>query len=196
MSATEKPAEAMSARAPALFRLPANATDRQKGQWKKQMLLWLSDQIEQQVEQQTAIAPAVLSAMTPEYLREWSKEIRIQRARSGHPDDLQRLQKLYPELADFNISPRREKGRPPDQREFNVAKVAADFTRRIRALWQKQYGSKNRKQGEISAEDFALDICKGWYEEEAAHLIVDEVKAAAKPSGRHKRRRKNTRQIA
>jgi hypothetical protein len=189
----------MSAGAPALFRLPPSATDHQKAQWKEQMLLWLSDQLEQQVEQQNAITPAVLSAMTPEYLREWFKKNRIQRARSGHPDELQKLQKLYPELADFHISPKRGQGqRPPKQPEFDVAKVAADFTRRIRALWRKQYGkvqrTRDETQADMSAEHFAADICKERYTEEAAHLTVDEVKAAAKPSGRHKPRRKNTRQ--
>jgi hypothetical protein len=132
--------------------------------------------------------------MTPEYLRQWNERYRIQQARSGNPEP---LRKLYPQFADCIFSPPLKQGKTyPEQPEFDVARVAARLTRSIRALWLAQYGRKRRERDEISAEDFAISICKEWYEEEAAHLTVDEVRAAAKPSGRHKPRRKNTRQRA
>jgi hypothetical protein len=42
-------------------------------------------------------------------------------------------------------------------------------------------------QADISAEHFAVDICKEWFEMEAAPLTVGKV-VAAKPSGREPRR--------
>jgi hypothetical protein len=97
---------------------------------------------------------------------------------------------LYPQFADCIHAPRRRKGQKyPKVKPFNAAKAAADFARRIRALWQQQYGTKNRKQGEKSAEDFAIEIANEWFEEKAAHLTVDAVLAAAKTSGKHKTRK-------
>jgi hypothetical protein len=181
----------MSAGAPALFRLPSNATDHQKSQWKQQMRRWLSDQLAQQLD---VITPAMVQAMTPNYLREWNEKYRTQQARNGNPEP---LRKLYPQIADCIFSPPLKQGKTyPRQPEFDVAKVATRLTRSIRALWLAQYNKKHRERDEISAEDFAIDICMEWFEGEAAHLSVDEVKAAAKPSGRHKPRRKNTRQRA
>ncbi|MET3840960.1 hypothetical protein [Bradyrhizobium sp. OAE829] len=142
------------------------------------MLVWLSNQIYDCIVKENRDANA--NAPT------W-EEICIEEARAGHP---QGLQKLYPHFADCISSPKRSQG----QNKYSnyemiadVAETAAEYARHIRALWRKQYGKLNRtrdeRQAGISAEHFAVDICKEYFGKEAAGLTVEAVLAAAKPSG-------------
>jgi hypothetical protein len=182
----------MNASAPTLFRLSKNASDRQKRRWEEDMRRWLSDRIAQQLDAMMPTAAAV-AHMTEAWLREWNEKYRIQQARSGNPEPLRRL---YPQFSDCIHSPPLKQGckYPPPPPKFDTARVAADFARRIRVLWRKQYGKMHREESEMSAEAFAVDICKEWFEEEAVNLAIDAVTVAAKPSGKHKPRRQITRQ--
>ncbi len=174
----------MNASAPKLFRLPPKASRREQDQWKKQMRLWLSNQIDdysvKEIHNANANAPT------------W-EEICIGEARAGHPEG---LRKLYPHFADCIFSPERERWHryPKYEMVADVAEMAAEYAQHIRVLWRKQYGKVNRtrdeRQAGSSAEHFAVDICKELFGKEAAHLTVEAVHAAAKPSGKHKPRRK------
>lgn len=151
------------------------------------MRLWLESQLDRQHIQNLALANA--NAKT------W-EEICIILARAGDPVP---LRKLYPQFADCIHSPKLRQGqRYPKQRmQLTITETAARLARRIRALWRAQYGRRNRRRDEKSAEDFAIDICKEWFPQKAARLTVGAVLAAGKPSGKHaKPRRKFTRQMA
>jgi hypothetical protein len=172
----------MNASAPKLFRLPPKASRREQDQWKKQMRLWLTDRVVDHSIQEIYNANA--SAPTLE-------EICIAEARAGHPES---LQKLYPHFADCISSPKLPKGHRYQKYEMvlDVAEMAAEYAQLIRALWRKQYGKVNRtrdeRQAGLSAEHFAVDICKEFFEKKAARLTVEAVHTAAKPSGSKKRK--------
>lgn len=183
----------MSASAPLLFKPLLNASDRMKREWRKQMRLWLRDQLDEQNTQ--LVNKANNSAPTAE---RWLEETAIGAARAGNPD---RLRRLYPHFADCISSPKLRQGQryPKRKMKSDVAKTAADYARRIRMLWRDQYCEvkRGRDETEIGAEQFAIDICKEFFGKEASHLDVDAVKAAAKKSGKHKPgARKKPRQMA
>ncbi|BAR53363.1 hypothetical protein NK6_174 [Bradyrhizobium diazoefficiens] len=183
----------MSASAPLLFKPLPNASDRMKREWKKQMRLWLRDQLDEQHIQH--MTDANDNAPTAERLLE---RIAIAEARTGNPE---RLRSLYPRFADCIFSPKLQQGQryPKYKMEIDVTKTAADYARRIRMLWRDQYHKikRERDETEIGAEQFAIDICKELFGTEASHLDVDAVKAAAKKSGKHKPgARKKPRQMA
>jgi hypothetical protein len=184
----------MTASAPKLFRLPPKASRREQDQWTKQMRLWLSDRVVDHCIQENHNATA--NAPT------W-EEICIEEARSGHPES---LRKLYPHFADCIFSPKLRQGQryPKYEMVTDVAEIAAEYAQHIRALWRKQYGkvkrTRDEQQAGSSAEHFAVDICKEFFEKEAARLTVDAVHAAAKPSGPPSRaaeiRRRQTAKVA
>ncbi|APO52379.1 hypothetical protein LUI11_38535 [Bradyrhizobium diazoefficiens] len=183
----------MSASAPLLFKPLPNASNRMKREWKRQMRLWLRDQIDEQHTQ--LVNYANNSAPTAERFLE---KCAIAEARAGNPE---RLRSLYPHFADCISSPKLRQGRryPKHKMKSDVAKTAADYARRIRMLWRDQYRKvkRERDETEIGAEQFAIDICEEFFGKEASHLDVDAVKAAAKKSGKHKPgTRKKPRQIA
>jgi hypothetical protein len=170
----------MPSEPPSLFRPPLNATRREQREWEKQMLRWLSKQIEEQIVRENHEANANVEL----------EKLFIELAREGRPEG---LRKLYPQFADCIHSPKLRQKKP---RKTSLAEIAADFARRIRALWRELYGKRNRRRDEKSAEDFAVEICKSWYGGEAEGLTTEAVLAAAKPSGKHKPRRKITRKKA
>jgi hypothetical protein len=173
----------MTSEAPSFRPLP-NATRREQREWEKQMLRWLSKQIEEQIVEENHEANANVKL----------EELFIELAREGRPEGLRRL---YPQFSDCIHSPKLRQGqRYWKSRKTSLAEIAADFARRIRALWREQYGKRNRRRDEKSAEDFAVEICKLWYGSKAEGLTTEAVLAAAKPSGKHKPRRKITRQKA
>jgi hypothetical protein len=171
---------------PLLFRPAPNASRREQAEWEGQMLRWLSDQIDEQIVQENQEAKN--NAPTLE-------ERCIRRARAGDPDG---LRKLYPQFADCIHPPELRQGQKYRKGYIlTLAEQAADFAKRIRALWREQYGKVNRRRGEKRAEDFAIEILKSIYAEKAEGLATDAVLTAAKPSGKHaKPRRKITRQKA
>jgi hypothetical protein len=146
------------------------------------MRAWLADQLDRQ-----NCAPNNADKISVERLA-------IIMARAGNPA---LLRQLHPEFADFIHSPPLGPWQNyPKPKGVTAARIAADFARRIRALWQKQFRTKNRRRGEKSAESFAIDIIREWFEfgtlaHEAAHLTIRAVEAVAKPSGKHKSRRKS-----
>jgi len=171
---------------PPTFRPSRNATEKQKRDWDEKMRSWLADAIDHQ---QASEMSAVHEAFD-------KSRIAIGMARAGHPEW---LRQLYPHFADCIHSPPLRPGKKrPKQKQFRLAKIAVQFARRIRALWQKQYGQKYRMHDEKSAEDFAIDIVREWFEHsayapEAAGLTANVVKDAAKPSGPSGRPKKKPR---
>ncbi|WP_339036328.1 hypothetical protein WHZ78_02455 [Bradyrhizobium symbiodeficiens] len=139
-------------------------------QWQKEMLRWLEDRLDEQNILEVRRASSNISVL------EWAKSL----ARTG---ELTPLKAMFPQLAEFiSKPPGKRKQRKPEI--FNIAKVAADCSKRIRQLWLDHHGQKNRKRGEISAEDFAIVVCKRWFPKQSSHLSVEEVLAAGKPSGK------------
>jgi hypothetical protein len=139
------------------------------------MLAWLELEIDKQNIERVALANKVGL--------DW-KEWCIACARAGRPES---LRKLYPEFADCIFSPKLRRGQKwAKPKPLQVADHAADFTRRIRALWVSHYGTKRRTRDDVSAEEFAVDICKRWFN--APRLTVEAIKRA-KPSGKRKGRK-------
>jgi hypothetical protein len=162
---------------PADFRPPPNASSQQKVDWHKQMHAWLSEQLDAQ-----NIA-AVNAPSSMDF-----KQFAIWRGTLGN---MRPLKELYPELVEFSQPPKRKKGaHKPTDRPFVLAKAAAEMASRIRTLWFRQYRQNRRQIDEWSAEDWAVAICKEWFEATATDLTTDAVLAAAKPSGKHKTRAK------
>ncbi len=102
-------------------------------------------------------------------------------ARAGVPAMLRRV---YPQFADCIHSPPLGPWQKYPQQEVSLAKLAAEYAKRIRALWMERFGKKNRKRGEKSAEGFAVDILREQFGSETDHLTVDAVKVAAKGTAR------------
>jgi hypothetical protein len=71
------------------------------------------------------------------------------------------LRMRYPKLARFLQVPARQRGQhyPKDTRQPHDERLALAVleVRRIRAIWQKHFGKKNRRRGEKSAEWFAAE---------------------------------------
>jgi hypothetical protein len=165
--------------APKTFRPMPNASKEQVRRWEQQMHAWLADQLDEQ-----NCAPHDADKISAE-------RYAVIEARAGRPE---MLRQIKPEWADLIQSPPLGPWQKyPKRREVTLTRIAADFARRIRALWQLQYDEKKRRRDEKSAEGFAIDIVREWFDDsaEAAHLKVKHVQAAAKPSGKHKPRRKS-----
>jgi hypothetical protein len=145
------------------------------------MLAWLSEQLdEQNIGMVNADSAKMLAAGA-----KWFEQMAIAEARRGHPDW---LRELYPQFADCISSPKLARGHKyPNQEPRPLPKIAVDYTRRIRALWQTQYGKQKRLRDEMSAEDFAVAILRDQYEDKAAGLDKDAVLRAANPSGKRKK---------
>lgn len=164
----------MNTDAPTLFRPPPNRVLQRV--WDEQMQVWLQNQLNEEINQD-------LLRVQP---RTW-EYMCIMRARAGNPES---LRELYPQFADCIFSPKRGRGEKyPKPLKSDLIRSAKELTRFIRALWLKQYGKQNRTRDEKSAEDFAVEILKKWFPNEAAGLTVDKV-LARKRSGKRKSRRK------
>jgi hypothetical protein len=166
----------MNTDAPTLFRPPPNASRVQQREWDEQMQVWLQNQLNEEINRN-------LLRVQP---RTW-EYMCIMRARAGNPES---LRTLYPQFADCIFSPKRGRGEKyPKPWKSDFIRSAKELTRFIRALWLKQYGQQNRTRDEKSAEEFAVDILKKWFPNDAASLTVGKV-LASKPSGKRKVRRK------
>jgi glutathione S-transferase len=162
---------------PATFRPPASATQAQKREHEQQMRAWLAHRLDRQNMQATQAASTTTSA-----------EFGMALAQAG---DVTMLRGEHPHLAKFIHAPPLGRGqRYPKQpyKTLSMSELAADFAKRIRALWREQYGEKRCLRGEKTSDKFAIDILREWYEgsAECATLTVSAVLAAAKPSGRHR----------
>lgn len=146
------------------------------------MLCWLEEKIDEQNALEIRRSGGSVS------VEDWCKAL----ARTG---ELGPLKEQFPHVAEFIAEPARKRGEKRwKASKFSIAKLAADFARRIRRLWWDHHGRKNRSRDQISAEEFAVLICKRWFPRDAARLTVAKVLAAAKPSG--KRAKKMPRQKA
>jgi hypothetical protein len=136
--------------APETFRPSARATREEKRRHAHQMRAWLSDRLEQQNE-------ADIKAGNETTV----EELAVMLARTGN---VGLLRQLYPQIADFIFPPKLHRGqRYPKFKNLRLAQLAADFARRIRALWREQY-SVRRCRGENAAEDLAVHILRDWFE--------------------------------
>src|ERR1700722_10491471 len=106
---------------------PANASERAKRRWESQMLRWLSEQLDEQNTQNVIDATALDVADDLSF-----EKMCIALARVGRPES---LRKLYPQFADCIHSPKRRGHRPWKHPKSDIAKIAAEFVPRIRALW-------------------------------------------------------------
>ena len=70
----------------------------------------------------------------------------------------------------------------------DLRKVAANYARRIRAIWRAEKIMQRRRPGEKSAEEYAIEILWKHFGEVAAGLDVDDVIAAGKTGGKRKRK--------
>ena len=68
----------------------------------------------------------------------------------------------------------------------DLRKVAANYARRIRAIWRAEKIMQRRRPGEKSAEEYAIEILWKHFGEVAAGLDVDDVIAAGKTGGKRK----------
>jgi hypothetical protein len=78
---------AMSTSAPELFRLPPRAGEREKREWREQMLLWLHGEICAPIRQKTREVERRTAEEDLKSVERWH----ILRARAGYPEGLRRL---------------------------------------------------------------------------------------------------------
>jgi hypothetical protein len=154
-------------RPPNEFRLPPNAAPDCKRRHDRAMRAWLADALDEQ----NIIA---IDARTYETFC-------IMLARAGDPE---RLRELYPQFANCINAPKLAHGEKRPKLKHDRLRLAVDYVRRIRALWREQYGLTYLRKGEKSAENFAIEILHA-----GKSLTVGAIKAAGKPSGKHKPRR-------
>jgi hypothetical protein len=170
--------------APEQFRLPPNATRAKREKHDTQMREWLCDQLNEQNTELVSRAGDVT-------LEELQFDGAFYAADNGDVGPLRALcaahaNPLIASLADYLQPPKLRRGvrRRQQRRQIDpVLRQAADFARRIRALWVAQYGTKRRWQGEMTAEDFAVDILQEVW---STRIDADAVRALLKPSGKRK----------
>jgi hypothetical protein len=91
-----------------------------------------------------------------------SAQARLEDAkRLGYAGELGPLRELYTEIVEFLAVPKRKRGQRRSYRNvsanfkrFSLRLVVRDV-QRIRKLWQQHYGLKNRRGGQVSAEEIA-----------------------------------------
>jgi hypothetical protein len=73
--------------------------------------------------------------------------------------DIEPLRRALPHLAKFLQLPKQPDGvrRPKVDEDSQVVLMAANDVPRIRALWQQHYHKKNRKAGDVTAEEIAAE---------------------------------------
>ena len=73
--------------------------------------------------------------------------------------DIDQLRRALPHLAKFLQLPKQPDGvrRPKVDEHSEVVLMAANDVPRIRALWQEHYNKKNRKAGDVTAEEIAAE---------------------------------------
>jgi hypothetical protein len=116
-------------------------------------------------------------------------EVAVAAARAGDPE---LLRQLYPDHADCIYSPKLRRGEKylkfPVPTKNGLRKVAANYARRIRAIWRAEKIMQRLRPGEKSAEEYAIEILWKHFGEVAAGLDVDDVIAASKTGGKRKRK--------
>jgi hypothetical protein len=178
---------------PETFRPPANATREQRRRHDAQMREWLVDQLDRQniaLLERAASDEALREFEMRAGMRAPDEQFAIDQASRGN---IGPLRKVYPKLSLFLQPPQLGRGQkyPRPKKIDPVIAQAADHTRRIKALWAAQYGTKRRWRHEKSAEDFAIAILSDVHRR---GIRVHAVEAALKKSGKHKRPRLKHRQ--
>ena len=157
-------------------RLPPNAAPDRRRKWEVEMHEWLAWRMDQE-------SIEALNRCTV-------GEVAVAAARAGDPEP---LRGLYPDHADCIYSPKLGRGEkrpkfPVRPTESDLRKVAANYARRIRAIWRAEKIMQRRRPGEKSAEEYAIEILWTHFGEVAAGLDVDDVIAAGKTGGKRKRK--------
>ena len=156
-------------------RLPANVAPDRRRKWEAEMREWLAWRMDQ--ESIEALNHCTVG------------EVAVTAARAGDPEP---LRKLYPDHADCIYSPKLGRGEKylkfPVPTKNDLRKVAANYARRIRAIWRAEKIMQRRRPGEKSAEEYAIEILWKHFGEVAAGLDVDDVIAAGKTGGKRKRK--------
>jgi hypothetical protein len=101
--------------------------------------------------------------------------------------DLDPLRAKYPHLARFLQPSRRRRGHPPKNTKFVFKRAlciagAVEDARRIRAIWKKDYGRKNRRKDQTSAEWFAALIWSNILDQK-----INEAEVADKATSRRRK---------
>ena len=153
-------------------RLPPNAAPDPRGKWEAEMREWLAWRMDQE-------SIEALNRCT-------AGEVAVAAARAGL------LRQLYPDHADCIYSPKLRRGEKylkfPVPTKNGLRKVAANYARRIRAIWRAEKIMQRLRPGEKSAEEYAIEILWKHFGEVAAGLDVDDVIAASKTGGKRKRK--------
>ena len=156
-------------------RLPPNAAPDRRGKWEAEMREWLAWRMDQE-------SIEALNRCT-------AGEVAVAAARAGDPE---LLRQLYPDHADCIYSPKLRRGEKylkfPVPTKNGLRKVAANYARRIRAIWRAEKIMQRLRPGEKSAEEYAIEILWKHFGEVAAGLDVDDVIAASKTGGKRKRK--------
>ena len=157
-------------------RLPANVAPDRRRKWEAEMREWLAWRMDQ--ESIEALNHCTVG------------EVAVAAARAGDPE---LLRQLNPDHADCIYSPKLGRGEkrpkfPVRPTKSDLRKVAANYARRIRAIWRAEKVMQRRRPGEKSAEEYAIEILWKHFGEVAAGLDVDDVIAAGKTGGKRKRK--------
>jgi hypothetical protein len=155
-------------------RLPPNAAPDRRRKWEAEMREWLAWRMDKDaIEALNAISVG---------------EVAVAAARQGDPE---LLRQLYPDHADCIYSPKLGRGEkrpkfPVRPTKSDLRKVAANYARRIRAIWRAEKIVQRLRPGEKFAEEYAIEILWNQFGEVAAGLDVVDVIAAGKTSGKRK----------
>jgi hypothetical protein len=114
------------------------------------MTRWVNEELDRMTWEETRKDLAGENALTPLEYKSWA----IERAKDGN---IYPLRDIYPDLAPFLHPPKLKRGqRFPKYVGYDPLQAAAKDVKRIRALWQKHYGKKNRPRDDpLTAEGIA-----------------------------------------
>jgi hypothetical protein len=114
------------------------------------MIWWVNGELDQMIVEKMRKDLSGENALTPLEFRSWA----IEQAKRGN---IYPLRDVYPDLAPFLHPPKLKRGqRFQNDVGYHPVQEAAKDVKRIRALWQKHYGRKNRPIGDpLAAERIA-----------------------------------------
>jgi hypothetical protein len=183
----------------------ANATESQKRKWRRHMMEWSIDRLnEKQVADENRVntdpeaMKTLLASMKPSL--DWSAaHAAIEAARHGNTTAA--LRDLHLRLSKFFEKPKRRRGEYPRQKD-TLSAAARWAARCLREeIWPEHFGKKSRrKEDGLTAEDIAAEwglrgLGDEWLPGDVAErLKADEAaKIKWKPAGKHKRPRRKPR---
>jgi hypothetical protein len=174
-------------KSPKEWELPAHASPAKKRKHREQMIAWLHYKLDNEHD---AMARRANSEENYEKHAAWMSGDGYALYAAQH-GNIEPLRQRYPQFRDFLHLPRHKGRRPKPRTSITLARFAAEDVQRVRRFWQEQYNKFRRKVGDqLAAENVVAMYYKNiGYPE----VTIATIKAAMKPSGKHKTPRRKIR---